>query len=434
MKQIEETKNNKKNNNIIFVFGFIVIYFMFILFVNNSFMTNFKPTIINVGGEEKRIEKRELRDIFKFNTPPYIALASSGGGKTTLAIDLIYTFAKECTNVYYITATKETLTDDSISLIPKSFRREPTYDNIQNVWNEIISQTDAANAPPEKLTEIIIKLYGEETAKIINDKIEEQKKIINERNTKIYKNAGMSKSLIIENVKNDILAFVYEIKRRIILFAFNDFPNIDEKLTVEQTTIINALISERPKTLLIMDDITSELETLKHDTNKVYVKDNWLSKSKAFHSLLNDILTRARHYNCIVVFFIHTIEIFDEKDRISNILMFDNVVSQKLLNLKSFDQKTKSTIRLAADKLFGNEDYKHMFLFISRSNNSICVGKARLHNSNDKLELSPLTEKFIELYNNILSGFKATPQIEDNNDETEGEYYEEETEEQNDIL
>lgn len=396
-------------------------------------MTNFKPTIITIEGEEKRIEKKDLTDIFKFNTTPYIAMALSGGGKTTLAIDLIYTFAKECTNVYYITATKETLADDSISLIPKAFRREPTYENIQNVWNEIVSQIDAANAAPEKLTEIIIKLYGEETAKLINDKIEEQKNIINERNTKMYKSAGMSKDLIIENVKNDLLAFVYEIKRRIILFAFNDFPNIDEKLTVEQTTIINALVSERPKTLLIMDDITSELEKLKHDTNKVYIKDNWLSKSKAFHGLLNDILTRARHYNCIVVFFVHTIDIFDEKDRLDRLLIFDNSVAQKILNMRSFASKMRLTIGTAGEKLFGNPDYKHMFLSYVRSENSICVGKAKLHNSIDKLEISPSSEKFIELYNNILSGFKSVPTIADNN-ETEDEYYEEDEGEQEDNI
>ena len=384
----------------------------------------FKPVTISSNGEDTILEKRKIMDIFKFYTTPYICTAMSGKGKTTLAIDLIYSFAKECSNVYYITATKESMTDDSISLIPKAFRREPTFENMQNAWNEIVGQNEAINAQPEKLTELIIKIYGEEVAKTLNKQIETQKNIIRERNSKIYKQNGDSKDVIQQKIKNDMLAFTYEIKRRVILFAFKEFNDLDEKLTIEETSIVNAFISKPPRTLLILDDVTSELERLKSDTNKVLVNDSYVSKSKAFQSLLTDILTRARHFNCMVVFFVHSIDIFDCKDKIDRLVMFDSSMTQKLNNLKSFDQKMKHLITQASDKLFGNKDYDHMFLYYSRSGKDICVGKASLHIS-DQLEISDSSKKYIELYNNVLSGFKDTQTDVIENTETESEEYEE---------
>ena len=390
----------------------------------------FKPVSISANGEETLLEKRKITDIFKFYSTPYICTAMSGKGKTTLAIDLIYSFAKDCSNVYYITATKESMTDDSISLIPKAFRRDPTYENMQSVWDEIVKQNNAINAPPEKITELIIKLYGEETAMKLNEQIEKQKNIIITRNTKLYKDAGKSKDTITQLIKNDVLAFTYEIKRRVILFAFKDFDNLDEKLTEEQTAIVNAFVSKPTQTLLILDDVTSEIERLKTDNNKVLIGDSWLSKSKAFQSLLTDILTRARHYNCIVVFFVHTIDVFDCKDKIDRLVMFDNSMTQKLNNLKSFNLKMKHLISAASDKLFGNPDYAHMFLYYSRSENDICVGKASLHLS-DQLNVSESGNKFIDLYNSVLSGFKLTPTLpplEDDEEGDEGGEYEEEAE------
>ena len=47
-----------------------------------------------------------------------------------------------------------------------------------------------------------------------------------------------------------------------------------------------------------------------------------------------------------------------------------------------------------------------MFLYYSRSSQDICVGKASLHNV-DKIELSDSSKQFLELYDNVLSGFKS---------------------------
>ena len=388
----------------------------------------FKPVSISVGGEEAILEKRKITDIFKFNKQPYICTAMSGGGKTTLAIDLIYTFAKECSNVYYITATKESMIDDSISLIPKAFRREPTYENMQHVWDEITNRFDAFNAKPEKITELIVKIYGEKTAEKINDEIEKQKAIIMKRNSKMYKEAGKPREIIPQLVSDDILAFTYELKRRVILFAYKEFQNLDEKLTEEQTAIVNSFVSKPTKSLLILDDITSEFERLKTDNNKVLVNDSWLSKSKAFQALLTDILTKGRHYNCIVVFFVHTIAVFDSKEMIDRIVMFDSSSVQKLNGLKSLEKKTKDLLLTAGNKLFSNGDYKHMFLYYSRSENDICVGKASLHLA-DQLEMCESLDTFLKLYNNVLSGFKSAGNdeaVEEADDEDGDGGYEEE--------
>lgn len=369
----------------------------------------FKPEIIKVDGEEVILEKEKITDIFKFHQTPYICTGLSGGGKTTLAIDLIYTFAKECSNVYYITATKESLIDDSISQIPKCFRREPTYDNIAGIWQDIVEQNEATNAPKEKLNELLIAMYGEQITKDVNDKIEEQKKTIISRNTKLYKSQGIRDDLISEYVKDDLLAFDYELKRRIILYGINDCKNkkeLDEKLTVEQSSIVNALVSKPTQTLLIFDDITKEIEQMKMDKNKVFVNDLLVTKSQAFQSIITDILTRARHFNCIVVFFVHTIDLFDGKDKIDRLIMFDESMTQKLQNLKSFNRKMKKLISAAADKVFKNPNNKHMFLYYAISSNHISAGKASLH-VGEKLKLSESCNKFKSIYDSVLSGFKS---------------------------
>ena len=369
--------------------------------------SSFKPETIKLdGGDEVILEKRSIKNIFKFDSTPYICTAMSGKGKTTLAIDMIYTFAKYCSNIYYITATKESLIDDSISLIPKAFRREPTLENIIATWSEIKSQYNAFNATPEKLNEIIVKMYGEEVTKKINELIEQQKQIIMERNTKLYKSKKYKKEDIALLVKNDIMSFCYELRRRVILYGFKDIKGIDEKLTVEQTNIVNSFVSKNSKSLLILDDITSELNRIKSDKNKILLDDNYVSKAQAFNSVLLDILTRARHFGCIVIFFVHSIDIFNSRENIDNLIMFDSSTAQKLNGIKSFTAKERNLINIASNKIFSNTNYSHMFLYYSRSSQDICVGKASLHNV-DKIELSESSKQFLELYENVLSGFKS---------------------------
>lgn len=390
----------------------------------------FKPIPIKYdNNEEKLLEKKTIKEIFKFNSTPYICVAMSGRGKTTLAIDLIYTFAKQCANVYYITATKESITDDSIGLIPKAFRRMPTLENIMNVWDEIVAKNEAMNAASEKINEIIIKMYGEQTTKQLNKLIDIQKQKIIARNTKMYKSKGYKREDIQNYIKNDVLAFVYELKRRIVLFGLKDIPNIDEKLTIEQTDIINSFVSKPSKTLLILDDITSELNRIKTDTNKILYKDNYLSKAKIFQAVMTDILTKARHYNAIVVFFVHTIDIFEQRDNIDRLIMFDTSAAQKINNIRTFTPSMRKLINMASDKLF-NSNYEHYFLSYWREGDQICVGKAQLHNG-EQIDISTESHTFLKLYDMVLSGFKDVNNNIDNEDEYT-DYSEPENENNND--
>ena len=379
----------------------------------------FKPITIKIdNNDEKTLEKKTLKEIFRFNSTPYICVAMSGRGKTTLAIDLIYTFAKQCANVYYITSTKESITDDSIGLIPKAFRREPTLENIMNVWDEIVAKNEAMNAASEKINEIIIKMYGEGVAKQLNKLIDAQKQKIITRNTKLYKSRGVKREDLQNYIKNDTLAFVYELKRRIVLFGLKDHPDIDESLTMEQTNIINSFVSKPGKTLLILDDITSELNRIKTDTNKILYKDNYLSKAKIFQAVMTDILTKARHYNAIVVFFVHTIDIFEQRDNIDRLIMFDTSAAQKINNIRTFTPSMRKLINVASDKLF-NSNYDHYFLSYWREGDQICVGKAQLHNG-EQIDLSTESNTFLKLYDMVLSGFKDVNNNENDTDDDEG--------------
>lgn len=394
-------------------------YYLFLSLIIMS--GKFRPIEIEVSKDNKFIlEQRKISEIFQFYSQPYVCIAMSGKGKTTLAIDLIYTFAKECTNIYYVTATKESLIDNTISLIPKCFRRLPTYENIDNIWNEIIMRENLSPPSEEQLDSLIAKIYGQNIVKQLRVQIENQKEKIIKRNSKMYRKNGMTKDEIGKQVNTDILAYCYELKRRIILFAYNDNNDIDNKLSVDDINIMNGLISKPSKSLLILDDITSELERLSLDSSRVYRDGSYVKRSDAFKTLLSDILTRGRHSNCIVVFFVHTIDIFKDKDKVDRLLLFDSASTQKINNLKSFNKIMRDEIITAGNKIFDNIDYNHMFLYYRRSAGSsdikICCGKASLHN-NDKLIVNDNMQKIINIYNDINSGITTVDENNKNNDE-----------------
>ena len=130
---------------------------------------------------------------------------------------------------------------------------------------------------------------------------------------------------------------------------------------------------------------------------------------------MTDILTKARHYNAIVVFFVHTIDIFEQRDNIDRLIMFDTSAAQKINNIRTFTPNMRKLINIASDKLF-NGGYEHYFLSYWREGDQICVGKAQLHNG-EQIDLSPESTTFLQLYDMVLSGFKETTEQDDDNDE-----------------
>ena len=134
---------------------------------------------------------------------------------------------------------------------------------------------------------------------------------------------------------------------------------------------------------------------------------------------MTDILTKARHYNAIVVFFVHTIDIFEQRDNIDRLIMFDTSAAQKINNIRTFTPSMRKLINVASDKLF-NSNYDHYFLSYWREGDQICVGKAQLHNG-EQIDLSDESNTFLKLYDMVLSGFKDVNDDEYDTDDNEEE-------------
>ena len=68
----------------------------------------FRKVEIPLGDKTITLEFKQITDIFKFNTPPYIVIGVTTAGKTTLCLDILSKFSKECTNIYYADAMLKT--------------------------------------------------------------------------------------------------------------------------------------------------------------------------------------------------------------------------------------------------------------------------------------------------------------------------------------
>lgn len=398
-------------------------------------MSTFKPEVIKIDDMEVQLKKEKLTDIFHFDSPPYVCIAVTGGGKTTLAIDLIYTFAAECSNVYYVTKTTSSFTDNTIDKVPKAFIRAPTYENISAIWEEMNLMYAATNVKKEKMIEIVIKLYGENIAHELVDKVEQQTKVIINRNCEMYKKAGYSQNEISKLIDEDLKAFRYELYRRVILYGIKDVKNqkeLDEKLNVEQTNIINGLVSKPTKTLLIFDDMTSEINNMKMDKTKIIYQDPtskqtmMLTKSQAYDAMVFDILSTGRHHNAIIVFFVHSFDTIEKKDAITNVILFDDQMVTKLMGLRLFPKNMKKIVASGASKVFRNTE-DHNFLHYDFSKRKLSVGRADLHTIDD-IKVSPQMQQYFDIFEKINSGFVSTDTTKDNKEETDNEDAEEDFE------
>lgn len=331
---------------------------------------DFRKQEVQIEGKTKILEKKPFDEIFKFYSPPILIIGSSGCGKTTICIDLIYKFGSDCSNIYYITATKESIADNTIAAIPKIFRRKPTFDSISKVWEEIKLANETRNVDPEIIYRIIRLIYGDEFADDLKNKL-----------------------------KNETdLCFFFEVTGRLIIEGVKEMDDLS-KFTTKELAVINSFISKPNKTILILDDMTTELQSMSVSKNKVSYNGSFLSIKEAFNCLLTDILTRARHYNVMVCIFVHNIDFGIDKSLISNIILLGDNVAQKVLNAKSFHDNAKAIIRSCSDKVF---IHKHYFLYINIADNTFCCSKADLHEG-ERLKLSQENEKLLEGWTKIMS-------------------------------
>ena len=396
---------------------------MFSLFETMSNNIVFRKQEILAKDKKITLEQRPIEEIFKFNSQPYIIVGISGCGKTTLCLDIVYKFSEQCTSIYYVTSTKESIKDDTINQVPRAFRRKPSFENIYGIWQEIIETHEAANANESKLSRILVLLCGQESAQQILRRLDEKRQQILQTQKSIYISRSMNENEAMECAKNDSKAFYIDTLSKLIL----DFASIKgtNKLSFEDMNILSSLVSPYPKVLLLMDDVSAELNDLKSKTSKVIYNGQPTKIADAYKNVIMDILTRGRHYGVLVCLFLHTIELIPDKSLVNNLIILNKEASKKVQNARSFPDEMKEVLNAVVPVLF-TPNYKYCFLYISQLDGDVCVGRADLHYG-EEIPLSRINKEYVKAVDNIYAGIDAnamtTPAIEllDNNNNNDGD-------------
>jgi len=357
----------------------------------------------NTGESKVKIIQKSVTEIFRFGTQPYLVLGASGGGKTVLSIDIIFKYSKQCTNIYYITSTKESIRNTTISKIPKCFRREPHFNSLSAVWAEIKGKINTVTIDIQKLISILVTLYGIKDAQLINDHLSrESDSLMNER-IKLYTNSGINQGEALTKAEQDAYALKVECLSRLIVDKVRE--NGVGGMTTEDILILNSLVSVPPKTILILDDISSEIASMSSSESKVRINGGMKSTAKAYKELLIDILTKSRHFNCLICFFLHDLKIFDLKSMVCNLVIFDRKTATTVTNSRSLSDDVKRKVSACLDYIFIPK-YKYFFMYIGEDQN-VFTGISDVH-VNDGIQLDSLNKAYVEAYTSIESGI--TPQ------------------------
>ena len=373
-------------------------------------------------GKQISLEQKSVTEIFQFGTQPYIIVGTSGGGKTTLCLDLIYKLGKECTNIYYVTATKDTMKDDSISQIPRAYRRTPTFENLDNIWREVRRSYDAYSPNDDTLKKVFVevcKLANRNSADILT-KLNTRRTQIMSAQQEYYRSQKIQQSDCMKMANDDSKAFYVDTLSKLIVSFSGDIDQ--SRLSSTSNAILNALVSTPPKTLLILDDVSSEMSSLKSTQRKVQFNGTLQKISDAYKNLLLDILTKGRHFNAIICLFLHTIDLVPDKSLINNLIIMTNGACQKVCIAKTFSDETKNILQAVAPVVF-TPDHKYCFFHINQLEGNVGVCRADLHYG-EKLELSPMNQAYVSAVDNIYSGMDATF----GNDKDDEDEYEEEEE------
>lgn len=386
-----------------------------------------KQSIVLESGKEIIMEAKPLDKIFRFNEPAYLIFGSSGAGKSTIAMDLLHTFAGQCSNIYYMTSTTESMQDSSISVIPKCFRREPDINNLINVWEEIKSFTSTINVNDAQLFQLIKTAYKNDANNMIID-IQQRKASILKEQIEFYKEHGKDVMTASKLGQNDATAFMYET----VIAIINDYikNNGDDVFSNEEMTLVRSFHSKStPRTLLILDDITGQLEAMSKSNAKVLYEGKLQREKDAISAIFTDMLTRCRHYNALVCIFLHTtVPCISDKSLLVNVVFMNEGAIDKVSGARTMPETTKNIMKVAKEYVF-NSGYKYYFLYINSNEvEKTCVGKASLHDITEPLKLDALNRNYREAYEKIASGIDAVNIIAGPSDNDEGEYYSEDAE------
>ena len=359
----------------------------------------FRETNVSYSNGNIILKNTSIKDIFKFGEPPYMCVGSTGGGKTTIAIDIIYKFAPQASQIYYISATKDMIGEGAINQIPNVFRRSPSLEDLDAIWKEIKSSAEQSKTSTQRLMSMLGKFYDSESVKIMTEDI---KKFELES-----KENGVN-SETIECIKIETLT-------RLILAGVEDYGTDD--LSAEEMSIISSLSSTPQKFILILDDVTAELEQLKSIKGKYNYNGNLVSKGEAYKSILIDIFTKIRHYNAICVLFVHDWKTIDMKSQLTNFILLDGTAVSNLANMRSINDTVREKAKICSTYVF-NHGYKYYFLVVKENGLKIMVSKADLH-EDEQLVVDDLNKNLIEAYEKVSAGVVDDKSESESDEESE---------------
>lgn len=365
----------------------------------------FRTEPIQVEGETINLEFRPISEIFKDDDAPYLAVGMTKGGKTTTCIDIIHKYAAKAAKIYYVSSTKAMVGDSAIDTIPQLFRASPTFDNLYNIWKEIKEGAEQSAITPEYMMSLLAAIYPQsDVKKIINIYNSKMRQVDAELHSK-HKNVSPQK--INEVVANEKDLIAVEVLTRLILSGVNVYGM--SKLDKKQENIIRTLLSSEQKTILLIDDVTSELNDLKSSNQKVMFgtdgQESQMPVSKAMHLLLTDMFTKARRYNVLMVIFVHTWNTIDVKNQLKNFIIIDPQTVDNLKMIKTVGtDKTKKLIREASKRIFG----KYPYHVIVVKDDVVFTTKAEM-NIGNTVKLDTLNQNLLNAYNGITTGLDYIP-------------------------
>ena len=368
---------------------------------------------IQIENETINLEYRPIKDIFKDDDAPYLAVGVTQGGKTTFCIDIIHKFAEKVAKIYYVSSTKPMIGEGAIDTIPNVFKMEPTFENIYGIWKEIKEGAEEMSIPTNEMLRLISSIYPPNESKTVITSYNEQMRNLDiELKTK-YKNMPPEKlNQVIAN-ERDIVSV--EVLSRLILSGVNLYGTA--KLNRKQINAIRTLLSTEQKTILLIDDVTAEINKLQNSTDTVMFgtdgQETPTKKSRAISLLFTDMFTKARRYDVILILFVHTWDTIKFKQQLKNFIIVDRQSAEGIKSLRTVGTtRTKSLINIASNKIFGNYPY-HVIVV---KGDDICVTKADINVGNE-LKLDPLNQHLVDAYNKIKLGMEYTADDSNENED-----------------
>lgn len=379
----------------------------------------FRTENITIGDKVIKLELKPIEDIFKFKLPPFIILAGTGGGKTTLAMDIIHKYSEECTYIYYITATEDGIRSDATSSVPNVFKRKPTFEDISAVWSDIEAISKAVNADLTSLKSLLTSICGVEQSNLIITKLDAETRRISQLREQEYAK-DYSRQEAAKKALDDSKAFAYDTLTKLIVDKSRTIGTA--KLTTEEVILLQSLVSKPPKILLMLDDVSSQLQGINSDRRKVMYNNGMMQIKEAYNQMIMDILTRGRHYNMLTCLFVHSLDVLKSKDLLANVVVMDSQQAGRVAASTTFPKNIREIVPVLSQCVFRHK-YHFLCLPLDGSRPPM-VGLADLHAPNEPIPLSPMLENFVKVCESIQAKqIATTPQTNiwdeelDNNNE-----------------